>query len=193
VGKKDIEIEIQVQVEKIDLLKKFLIGSAKLVSKNRQLDEYFTPDHRNFLDRKPVAEWLRLRNADGRYSITYKNWHYGSDNRSTHADEYNSGLESFDQLSKIFKALDIKLIAKVDKSRTSYLYKNWEISLDKVKGLGDFVEIEYKGKKSVNPVEETTRMISFLKELGCGQVTRNYVGYPYLLLFPSEKFKTDTF
>jgi len=190
---KDIEIEVQVQIEKLKPLKEFLEKEAKFDSSMRQLDEYFTPIHRNFLDKRPVAEWLRLRETDGRCSITYKNWHYGKDKRSTHADEYNSNLESFDQMRKVFQAIDIKSIAKVDKTRKSWIYKDWEISLDKIKNLGDFVEIEYKGKKAVDPKIETTKMIQFLKDLGCGKIVRNYVGYPFLLLFPDEEFKTDTF
>jgi adenylate cyclase class 2 len=190
---KDIEIEIKVQVEKLKPLQEFLVKEAKFDSKKRLLDEYFTPNHRNFLDKRPVTEWLRLRDADGRCSITYKNWHFDENNRSSHADEYNSNLESFDQVHKIFEALDIKIITEVDKIRTSYSFDNWEISLDKVMGLGDFVEIEYKGKETVDPNTETAKMIKFLKDLGCGKVVRNYVGYPFMLLFPDEEFKTDTF
>jgi len=29
-------------------------------------------------------------------------------------------------------------------------------------------------------------MIKFLKNIGCGKIKRNYVGYPFQLLFPSE-------
>ena len=46
---KNIEIEIQVQVENIKPLVKFLNTSAKKILKARQIDEYFVPKHRNFL------------------------------------------------------------------------------------------------------------------------------------------------
>lgn len=191
--KKDIEIEIQVQVEHLKPLLDFLKSKAVFDSESRQLDEYFTPEHRNFLDKRPIAEWLRLRKSDNICTITYKNWFYDNNNRSFHADEYNVEVEKFGQMRKIFSAIDIKTIAKVDKKRKSWNFKNWEISLDKIKNLGDFVEIEYKGEDEVEPIAETTKMIQFLKELGCGEVVRNYVGYPFLLMFPNEKFKTDTF
>lgn len=29
-------------------------------------------------------------------------------------------------------------------------------------------------------------MVDFLKQVGCGKIIRNYVGYPFLMLFPSE-------
>jgi len=83
--------------------------------------------------------------------------------------------------------LNFKSLVKVDKVRKIWTYKNYEIAVDSVKGLGDFVEIEYVGKnEKVNPREITGEMIKFLKNIGCGKIKRNYVGYPFQLLFPSE-------
>ncbi len=66
-------------------------------------------------------------------------------------------------------------------------YKDYEISIDSVKGLGDFVEIEYIGRdEKVDPKKVTEEMINFLKGLRCGKIIRNYVGYPFQLLFPEE-------
>ncbi|KKR80863.1 MAG: hypothetical protein UU73_C0002G0153 [Candidatus Daviesbacteria bacterium GW2011_GWA1_41_61] len=42
--------------------------------------------------------------------------------------------------------------------------ENTEIEIDKVKGLGDFVEIEYIGKKEVDPKKTAQQMIQFLKK-----------------------------
>ncbi len=72
-------------------------------------------------------------------------------------------------------------------SKKIYLFKNYEIAIDKVKDLGDFVEIEYKGKeKNKTPEKITEEMIKFLKDLDCGKIYRNYVGYPFQRLFPKE-------
>ena len=32
----------------------------------------------------------------------------------------------------------------------------------------------------------TDEMVEFLKSLGCGKIERDYVGYPFKLLFPGE-------
>ena len=49
------------------------------------------------------------------------------------------------------------------------------------------IEIEYIGKDNkVDPKKITEEMIEFLKKIDCGKITRNYVGYPFLLLFPEE-------
>ncbi len=183
----DREIEIQVQVDNIGALLDFLKANARFQAKHRQIDEYFTPVHRNFLEVGPAVEWLRLRDSNGIFSVTYKNWHADKDGRTKYADEYETKIESLEQLRKIFTVIDIKPLITVDKERDIWLYKDYEVAIDKIKGLGDFVEIEYKGNShELNPKEVTTEMVKFLKDVGCGAIKRNYVGYPFMLLYPDE-------
>ncbi|UZE92994.1 MAG: class IV adenylate cyclase [Candidatus Nealsonbacteria bacterium] len=184
---KDIEIEIQVNIEESKPLIDFLERNAEFKSEKHQIDEYFSPTHRNFIEVRPVKEWLRLRNSDGKHSINYKNWHFDESGESHYCNEYQTNLEDLTQLKKILDVLNFKSIVKVDKKRRVWRYKDYEISLDSVKGLGYFVEIEYVGPdKNPNPKKITEEMIDFLKNLGCGKIKRNYVGYPFQLLFPEE-------
>lgn len=184
---KDIEIEIQVNVENSKPLIEFLEKDGVFQSEKRQVDEYFSPVLKDFLATRPVAEWLRLRNADGKYSINYKNWHFDKNGKSHYCDEFETKLESVEQAKKIFSALNFKSIVVVDKLRKIWTYKDYEVAVDSVKTLGDFVEVEYIGKdEKVNPGKVTGEMVDFLKKVGCGKITRNYVGYPFLMLFPNE-------
>lgn len=183
---KDIEIEIQVNIENSKSLIEFLEKNAEFKKEKHQVDEYFTPPHRNFIEVRPVKEWLRLREEDGKYSITYKNWYYNDLGVSSHADEYETKLEDSSKVRKIFEALDFKSIAKVDKTRKTWVYKDYEVDWDSIKNLGDFVEIEYIGDKEVDPKKTTGEMVAFLKDVGCGKIKRNYVGYPFMMLFPNE-------
>ena len=81
----------------------------------------------------------------------------------------------------------MKEIVVVDKIRKTYLYQDYEIAVDSVKGLGDSVEIEYKGEPgSRQAVDIANDMVRLLKQIGCGKITRDYVGYPFQLLFPDE-------
>ena len=183
----NIEIEIQVSVEKPKPLIKFLEKNANFQSKKHQIDEYFSPVHNGFLEVRPVREWLRLRDADGKCSINYKNWHFDKKGKSNYCDEFENKIESMKQMKKIFSVLNIKSIAVVDKLRKIWTYKDYEIAIDSVKTLGDFVEIEYIGKNNkINPKKMTEEMVNFLKKVGVGKITRNYVGYPFLVLFPKE-------
>lgn len=184
---KDTEIEIQVKVENSVPLIAFLEKNGEFRGEKHQVDEYFSPAHRNFLEPRPMHEWLRLRDSNGKYFINYKNWHFDDTGRSYHGDEYESKIEDLEQVKRILEALDFKMCVEVDKLRKIWVYKDYEVAVDSVRGLGDFVEIEYKGKdNNTDPKKVTEEMINFLKETGVGKIKRNYVGYPFQLLFPDE-------
>jgi len=183
---KDVEIEIQVRLKGSDILEKYLnkYGSSK--NKNYQKDEYFTPPHNNFLAKEPVSEWLRLRESN-KNSINYKKWHY-KNGKSTHCDEYESEIGDIRLMRKMLEALGYKTIAVVEKTRKTWQYKDYEVAIDSITNLGNFVEVEYKGKlESVDPVVITAEMIAFLKSVGCTNLERNHVGYPYMLLYPERQ------
>jgi adenylate cyclase class 2 len=188
----DIEIEIQTKVETLELLLKFLEANAKFASEKHQIDEYFTPPHKDFLASRPAKEWLRVRYADNKSTLNYKNWHHGEDGKSHHCDELETELGSAVTAKKLLKALDFKTIVIVDKVRKAWTYEDYEVAVDSVKGLGDFVEVEYIGSDDkADPDKIASEMITFLKNTGCGEVSINYVGYPFMMLFP-EEVKFDT-
>ncbi|MCL5436089.1 MAG: class IV adenylate cyclase [Patescibacteria group bacterium] len=182
----DKEIEIQVQIEKAEPLLNFLEKHGDFKYESRQTDEYFTPSHRDFIAIRPVKEWLRLRTEAGRHTITYKNWHYGSGGRSYHADEYETQVADLASLKKLFLALNFKPLTAVDKTRRVFQYKDYEIALDSIKNLGEFVEIEYKGRARSEAKVIYNEMVEFLRGLNCGKIRRNNGGYPFLLMFPEE-------
>ena len=183
----NIEIEIQVKIENSKPLLEFLKKNAEFKAEKNQIDEYFSPAHRNFLKTRPIDEWLRLRSADGIYSINYKNWHSDKNGKSNYCDEYETKVEDLDKIKKIFDAINFKSIVTVNKMRKIWIYENYEIAIDSVKDLGNFVEIEYIGKnEKVDPKKIIEEMVGFLKNLKLGKIERNYVGYPFMLLFKSE-------
>lgn len=183
----NIEIEIQVIVDDTGNLINFLDKNATFQEESHQVDEYFSPAHRDFTGVRPTKEWLRLRDSNGKYSINYKNWHFDEEGRSDYCDEYETGIDDLAQLRKMLNALNFKPLVKVDKLRKTWIYNDYEIAVDSVVGLGDFVEIEYIGKEEeVDPKKITEGMVGFLGDVGCGRIERNYVGYPFQLLFPQE-------
>jgi adenylate cyclase class 2 len=91
-------------------------------------------------------------------------------------------------MRKALESLNFKSIAVVDKKRKIWKYKDYEISMDSVKNLGDFVEIEYYGGEHHDKHKEIVKeMIKFLKDLGCGTLEVNHCGYPALLLGRCER------
>ncbi len=184
---KNIEIEIKVRIEKSKPLVDFLEKNASFESETRQTDEYFSPPHRSFISVRPVKEWLRLRNDDGVYSINYKKWHFGRGGTAKYADEFETRIADFEIVRKILEILNFQSLVVVDKKRKIWKYGDYEIALDSVKKLGNFVEIEYIGKNKTNHKKITDEMIGFLEGIGCGAIERDNVGYPFLLLFPREE------
>ncbi len=179
------EIEIKVRIEHPEVLEAFLKKNAKPAGDYRQIDEYFTPAHRDFLAREPIKEWLRLRSEPGRYTVNYKNFYYNKEGKTTEADEFETQVSDVDIMRRIFRALDLKPIVIVDKTRHSWLYGDYEISIDHVSGIGTFIEIESKrtGKDSK---KITAGMMAFLRGMKVGKIERDYQGYAFLKLFPER-------
>lgn len=177
------EIEIRVRVEKKEPLLNFLEKHGSLKSEKHQSDEYFTPAHKNFIKEKPIKEWLRLRKEGDKYSLDYKNWHYNDDGKAYHCDEYEVKLENADGLVNILKALNFESLIIVDKQRKTFQFENYEIALDSVKELGDYVEVEYKGEEDILDTKKIAEeMKAFIEKTGCQILEQDFVGYPYLLI-----------
>lgn len=183
----DIEIEIQANIENSRPLFDFLGAHGIFKHEIRQVDEYFSAAADDFLAVRPVSRWLRLRQTEKGCYLNYKNWHFDKDGQSDYCDEFETGIENIETARKILEALKFHPIATVDKLRKIWTFEDYEIAIDSVKDLGDFVEIEYIGRDGqADPKKITAGMIAFLKGLGVGRITRNHVGYPFIKLFPEE-------
>lgn len=179
---KDREIEIRLKVEDNKPLLKFLGEKGDFKYEKHQKDEYFIPAHRNFIEAKPIKEWLRLRREEDKHLLNYKNWHYDDDGKSYHCDEYEVKIDNADKLADILKALNFKSLVVVDKKRKVFEFENYEIALDCVEGLGDYIEVEYKGEEERDIKKVAEEMKNFIKQTGCQIIEQDFVGYPYLLL-----------
>lgn len=82
-------------------------------------------------------------------------------------------------LKKIFKVLGLEEIAYVDKIRRIYKY---EISLDIVKELGYFVEIEIK-KYNKDLSLEYDELLKVAKNFGLNLNNIDRRGYPYYMVY----------
>lgn len=177
----DIEIEAKFEVLDVNFVKSWLKKYAKYVSKKRTVDAYFIPHHKNFLKVEFPYEWLRLRDEGGSFSINYKHWYPQNSPENTHCDEFETSLGSIKIMDKIFLALDFIKIIEVDKCREKYMIDDIEFSLDDVRDLGYYLEIEYKGNKQ--NIDLAHRVFEkYSKILSNALGARNYRGYPYLLL-----------
>lgn len=182
---KNIEVELKFIVDDEKFLLDWLKLNAKLIYTDRQIDKYFTPIHRDFLSVEQPIEFLRVRNSQGKWSITYKYFH-SNNGQYSYCDEYESELSDGESLLKIFKKLELKHLVTVDKIRSSYSYKGFEIELDNVKGIGLICEIEIKDKFD-SPEEALLKIKDLAKDLKLKQGTQEIQKGRYMIMLAKKK------
>jgi adenylate cyclase, class 2 len=179
---KSTEIEIKIRVHDSAPLLKFLQEKGNFESEKHQRDEYFSPPHRDFIKAKPIKEWFRLREEESECSMNYKNWHYGDDGKGYYCDEHEVKIDTPAQARNILKALNFKPLINVDKKRRIFTFQDYEIALDSVNELGDFIEVEYKGENRTDVKKIAGEMKTFIEGTGCKILEQDFAGYPALLL-----------
>ena len=134
-----LEIEIKVRVPDIvEIRSRILERGGTLSEILTEHDTYYNAPHRDF---GVTDEALRLREAGGRSTVTYKgpkNTILGSKIR----EELNLEILASRCFDSIVTRLGFIPVAIVRKMREYYRYEDFTISLDQVENLGDFVEIE---------------------------------------------------
>lgn len=165
---KDVEVEIKVKLTKkrFNAIRRKLKKIAKFKKSSHHIDDYYAPKHNSFLKPKYPYEWLTIRDRDNKVTLNYKHWYPPGTKYTTHCDEYETKVEDAEQMRKILKALNFKRFLTIDKKRDTFVYKRQlEVVLDKVVGLGYFIEVE--SIRDFGGVEKTReKILQFLKPLG---------------------------
>ena len=181
----NIEVEIKIEVENLQEIKKKVEVLGKLIKSIKQIDDYYVPVHRDFFARKPQPiEWLRIRTNPDKVIFEYdKSINQKADGSQDYAEEYETEISNPDELKKILDFLDFKKIVTVEKQREYWMCGNVEVALDDVKGLGCFVEAEAKGEFE-SPEQARKECINLLKKLGIENDDSIQIkkGYPHLIL-----------
>ena len=179
--KNDVETEIKIKITKSEYkaLNEFMDKNSEILKdNNRQLDTYYQPSYRKFLNGNEINEWLRIGKRGNKTILNYKNWH---DNM--YCDEYEVEIYNSENLDKIFNVLGLEKIAVVDKKRNTFLYLDkYEIALDYVKDLGYYIEIEVK-KYLKSPVDEYSDLLKLAKTLNLNLDNIDKRGYPYHIIY----------
>jgi adenylate cyclase, class 2 len=156
-----LEVEIKARVpDLVPVRERILLGHGGTPVRVHERDVYYNAPHRDF---GTTDEALRLRYAGGSCTLTYKGKKM-AEYRLKAREELNCGVESGEVMETILKRLGFVQVAEVEKWREYYSYRGATVSLDEVKGLGSFVEIEAPGSPGMENPEEYVRDIA--KELG---------------------------
>jgi predicted adenylyl cyclase CyaB len=182
---KNIEVEVKIKLWNTDKWISNLLD--KLWTKEKveeyQKDKYYTVSHENFMDERPkVNKRLRTRTSDKWDFITFKHRHTNSNGtQQISCDEIETSIWSSSQVDQLFLRLDMKLLATVEKRRSTWTYKNCEIAIDKVWELWYFIEIENKWiSSSIDDAKNNIR--SIVSELKLNKKDIDSKWYPYLVL-----------
>lgn len=136
-----LEVEVKAKIKNLKIFKEILNDmGAKFLKKEVQEDVYFNHPCNDFVK---TDEVLRIRKINSETFLTYKGKRLDKETKTRDEIEIKCDKEIFEILNR----LGFKVVANVKKARTEYIFENLIVCVDKVNGLGNFVEIESKNLK----------------------------------------------
>ncbi|MCD6559436.1 class IV adenylate cyclase [Palaeococcus sp. (in: euryarchaeotes)] len=127
-----MEIEIKFRVELEEIMEKIEALGAGFVGEEVQEDLYFS------LPPKHLLRIRRIANL-GQSILGYK---YIQDERNEEFDEIEVEVSDFEKMKEILKRLGFREDVWVKKHRLVYKLDDVTFELNRVEGLGDFLDIE---------------------------------------------------
>lgn len=164
-----MELEIKMPCADLTGLERRLLSmGAKHLEDLDQVDMYFSHPVRDF---GSTDEALRLRRENGRSRITYKGPKLDPETKMREEIELDVG--DLDLMSLLLQRVGFSPFLRVAKRRRMLDLRGVHFCLDRVEGLGDFVEMEYAGLD----MDEGRRVLMDLKaKLGLeGNERRSYL------------------
>ena len=188
----EVEIKAKIDFSQIKNIKKKLLSlDAFFKEKIKENDIYFTALHRDFIKTK---ECLRIRERDNFLELTYK----GPTTKEMIAKkqfwkrEINIKLHcSRDEAIILLESLGFKKIVEVKKEREKFIIEKHEITIDKVKKCGYFLEIESIVENEKEREKAISENFILLKKLGIEE--KNIIAEPYrdLVLKKEKNLEND--
>lgn len=172
---KSIEVEVRIFLKNRKKIEENLRDfGSQIVAVSHLKDYWFCPakakDHKEAsIDKTGFA--LRIRESKDVYSgkvfrsLDCKTLCDGKTHALCH--EYEIDLSDIEQTRKIFESIGLKQFLLVDKQRTIYKYKNIKCYFDKIKGVGNGLEIEMMTNGDINKAHD--RLIKFAKQIDIQQ------------------------
>jgi len=162
----------------LDRLEERLRGlGAVFLEEKREEDTYYQHPCRDFAE---TDEALRIRRHGGRPpELTYKGPKRVVGGAKTRREETVT-LGDGEAMHRILLALGFRPVATVSKTRRYYRLGDVLVTLDRVEGLGCFLEAEYQG--AGGPEEAAAAIEETLTRLGVERLPRTTLSYLELLL-----------
>ena len=187
--KKEIEAikERDIKQEEKTKIKKAINSAVeeviKVLSKYEYVGEkeiidvyYYDPLRKNLQPESDLRlnETFRIRKTKKGNYLTYKKQHFKG-KLWVYSDEYETKVEDYNTIKKIIKMLGLKELIKVHNRRNIYKYKDFEIELEDIEGLGIFIEVE-KMSTLDNEIEIKEEIRDFIRGLKLKNVKELNIG-----------------
>lgn len=173
-----IEIEVKAHVEDPKLIERSIIALGGVpIGIENQADTYYNSSVNDF---EKTDEALRIRAQDDRFFLTYKG--PKMDKVSKTRKEHQVEIKDPDSMGEILSALGFFPVATLIKKRKNYRIGDFFISLDDVRNLGYFIEIEITLKNSRNYEEKVESIFKFIEKLGISRDSTIRKSYLEMLL-----------
>jgi adenylate cyclase class 2 len=173
------EIEVKLRINNLSVLESALKENGCVLS---------SPIHQHDIiySRGGTSEWesakegdiiLRIRNQDDRAEFNLKQ------QKSSELDnlEYETGVEDAESLHKILLVLGWHPEVEVKKIRRKGNFREYEICLDEVEELGNFVELEKLTTDDADPHKVQEELLNAMELLGVPRSSLEVRGYDTMI------------
>jgi len=171
---KEIEVKAKVKDFKLIIRKLEKIG-CKLSKSIIQKDTIFVEKPEEFDKFESGKNILRIRQQNDKTFFTLKK------SLANELDSYEREVKIDDagQLKDLIGALGFEETVRVNKEREKCKYKDMEICLDKINGLGNFIEVEKLSTDDSIKIQKD--LFGFLQSIGVKKEDRVTNGYDTLI------------
>ncbi len=157
-----IEVEVKARVSDPKLVERSIIAlGASPMGIEMQADTYYSSPYRDFGE---TDEALRVRVQDNKYLLTYKG--PKMDSISKTRKEYEVEVNDADSMGNILSSMGFAPIATIVKKRKMFRLGDFLISLDEVRKLGDFIEVEISIRDSKFHEDKVESIFRLFEKLG---------------------------
>lgn len=171
------EIEVKAKVSDLNRLASQLEAMGCAISEPIvQHDEVFINYTAPYDQMSSGSNFLRIRQGNGKILFTLKQPQVGELDCLEHEVE----ISDADEMRQAILLLGYHKAIEVHKTRRKTMCQGYEICLDTVEGLGDFVEVE-KITENEDPETVQVELFDFLKQFGITDSDRVLRGYDTLL------------
>jgi len=172
--KKEVEIKIKIENPEV-VIQKFVELGSTFSEPITQKDIIFVDkDYGDFAKFHPGKNILRIREANGKFFFTLKQ------PQKNELDCIEKEVEISDPVvfREALELMGYKEAVRVVKTRRKCRYKNYEVCIDNVEKLGDFMELEDITEEDAETVQN--EMLEFLSGLNIDISKRVTHGYDTL-------------